>query len=404
MKSIWTLRLGDEGLLSLMNDELDAKKFQPLEQYAYPPTPANETIRQYAGQIWRTLRRETEDPYITGDSLRVANKNKLSRIVPPPACGPLLADVNLTLEDWTQQSDPVHWIQLLVLPPCDHIDIVRSWAIQHGHTILESPSRSEIIDGAEDIALPDPSGDGVVVIPRLEYWFIRHRSGLRLLRRLLDRLATLQRHCVIGCNSWAWSFFEKKVGADLVLPHGVTLQAFDAARLHHWFSQLIKSGYVDGKVFRLSVDGSDIFKTDRDDGKPESEYLMKLAARSLGIPWVAWHLWHSSLRFGPKDDERFAKRFPDEQALWVAELDDLQLPKNHVSEALLALHALLLHNALTADELSIVLPSADESNLLAALVSSDFVQRDGDLYSCVPAAYPAIRQSLVSAGFPSDRL
>ncbi len=31
-------------------------------------------------------------------------------------------------------------------------------------------------------------------------------------------------------------------------------------------------------------------------GELKSDYLKKLAAHSLGIPWVAWHLWRRSLR------------------------------------------------------------------------------------------------------------
>lgn len=387
-----------------MNRSPEVLKFQPLGEFTLPPTPADETIRRFAENIWRTLRREKEDPFISDDSLRIATTRKLNKIVPPPACGPLLAEMKETFSDWTQDAEPAHWMQLIVLPPCDHSNVVRSWATQGGHVIIEPPDRESILNGTADVDLPEATGDGVIVIPRLEEWFIRHRNGLKLLRRLLDHLAMMQRHCVIGCNSWAWGFFEKTVGADLVLPIGVTLHAFDADRLHAWFSHLVESGEAEGKVFRLNKNGEDIFRLSGDEGSAKSDYLMTLAARSLGIPWVAWHLWRSSLRLAPKDNNRIADQFPGEQALWVAELDDFHLPKNHVSTALLALHALLLHHSLTAEELSIVLPSVDESNLLVALLEAEFVERDGDNYYCCPTAYPTIRQCLNDAGFPLDRL
>ncbi|QDT03077.1 hypothetical protein K227x_14570 [Rubripirellula lacrimiformis] len=387
-----------------MSESSEVKTFQPLGQFTLPPTPADETIRRFAGDLWRTLRRETEDPFISDDSLRVATKRKLNRIVPPPACGPLLAEMHATFDQWSRDPEPIHWMQLVVLPPCDHNHIVSTWAKQAGHTIVEAPERAVILNGSEDISLPEIEGDGVVVIPRLEDWFIRHRNGLRLLRRLLDRLAMLERHCVIGCNSWAWGYLEKIVGADLVLPVGVTLQAFDADRLFAWFTELVESGVAEGKIFRLTTTGEDIFARHSDGESANSEFLTTLAARSLGVPWVAWHLWRSSLRVAPKDNQKIAKQFPDEEALWVAQLDDFHLPKNHVSNALLALHALLLHNSLTADELSIVLPSVDESNLLVALVAAEFVERDGDAFYCSPTAYPTIRQALADAGFPLDRL
>ncbi len=387
-----------------MSDPSDVKTFQPLGQFAYPPTPTEETIRRFAGNIWRTLRRETDDPFLSDDALRVATKRKLNRIVPPPACGPLLKELHATLDQWTRDPERLNSMQLVVLPPCDQNDIVRIWAKQAGHQLVEPPDRASILDGNADVQLPELEGDGVIVIPRLEEWFIRHRNGLRLLRKLLDRLASLERPCVLGCNSWAWGFFEKMVGADLVLPVGVTLQAFDADRLHHWFTQLIEMGDAEGKVFRLTKNGDDIFARGSDQDSADSDFLKTLAARSTGVPWIAWHLWRSSLRVAPQGNERIAKKFPDEQALWVAELDDFQLPKNHVSDALLVLHALLLHHSLTSEELSLVMPSVDESNLLVALVTADFVERDGDAYLCSPAAYPAIRQSLADAGFPLDHL
>lgn len=387
-----------------MTEQPDVKTFQPLGQFDLPPTPADETIRRFAGSVWRTLRRKTEDPFISDDSLRIATKRNLNRIVPPPACGPLLSEMHATFDQWSQDPEPAHWMQLAVLPPCDQNNIVKVWAAQAGHTLIEPPAREAILRSGAEMSLPEITGDGVIVIPRLEEWFIRHRNGLHLLRQLLDRLATLERHCVIGCNSWAWGFLEKTVGADLVLPVGVTIQSFDADRLFAWFTQLVESGEAEGKVFRLNKNGEDIFACRNGNGSPDSDFLTTLAARSRGIPWVAWHLWRRSLRLAPEDNKRITEQFPDEQALWVAELDDFHLPKNHVSVALLALHALLLHNSLTADQLSIVLPSVDESNLLVALVAAEVVVRDGDDYSCAPAAYPTIRQALADAGFPLDRL
>ncbi len=383
------------------SDEL--RTFQTLGKYQFPAMPADEGVRRMFDRILKSFHNEKQDPFISNDSLRLANGNKLNRFVPPPSCGPLIREMQATFADWISDQAPAYWLQLVVLPPCDGSDLVRSWAGRYEHTIWPSPDRCEILRGGEDFDLPELEGDGVIVIPRLEYWFLRHRNGLRMVRRLLDRLALLRRHCVIGCNSWAWDFLSRTVGADLVLPCPVTFQPFDTKRLLTWFSELVENNDVDGERFRLSSTGVDILETD-DNGVLKSDYLATLSARSFGIPWVAWRLWRDSLRLGPEQPDEALSKFPDEKTLWIAGSQEPKLPRGHRSEALLALHALLLHDCLTADQFTAVLPSLDLSNLLVALVSKGFIEPDRDVYRCSALAYPEIRRALNDAGFPMDRL
>ncbi len=386
-----------------MTNSDEPKRFQTLGKYKFPPMPTDEGIRRTLDRLLSSFRNQEHDPFIGSDSLRLANDHNLNRIVPPPACGPLIRELQATFADWANDSEPGHWMQLVVLPPCDRNELVRAWADQHGHTVLQSPDRCDILRGEEKVDLSDMKGDGVIVIPQLEDWFLRHRNGLRMVRRLLDQLATIQRHCVIGCNSWAWDFLSRAMGADLVLPHGVTFQPFDTERLLRWFSELVENNEVDGERFRLSSTGVDIFEIN-DDGTLKSDYLATLAAHSLGIPWIAWHLWRESLRLGPSEQDEAVEKFPDEKTLWIAKNEDLVLPCGHKSAALLALHALLLHGSLSAEHFNAVLPSLDDPNLLVALVSRGFVDFDGDLYRCSPLAYPATRRALSDAGYPIDRL
>src|SRR5699024_11435617 len=84
--------------------------------------------------------------------------------------------------------------------------------------------------------------------------------------------------------------------------------------------------------------------------------LTSLAAKSLGIPWVAWHMWRHILReeLEVKEDEKLAEKIAAKQAeeehsktrltLWVAALNEYSLPSNAGDDSLLILHALLLHD------------------------------------------------------------
>ena len=88
----------------------------------------------------------------------------------------------------------------------------------------------------------------------------------------------------------------------------------------------------------------------------------------------------------------------------MAALDELALPARDPQAALLVLHALLIHEHLTPDELRQVLPTVNQPGIVDTLAASGFIEREGDGVRCRPAAYPAIRGGLAAAGYPLDRL
>ncbi|WP_235908686.1 hypothetical protein [Roseiconus nitratireducens] len=375
--------------------------------------PAEAGLRRWTTKLIQRVRGKEENPFVARDKLRLASSDRLDRLVPPPACGPLLREMQETFADWIEEPEPSNWMQLVVLPPCDRNNLVQQWAEQQQFEVVAAPQRDRILTAGDASELPAvelpavesaaAQGEHVLVIPRLEQWFLRHRRGLDLVRCLLDRLALLRRHCVVGCNSWAWGFLSRAVGADLALPHPVTFESFTTDRLQGWFGELAENGETEARTFRRSLDGKDIFATN-EDGAPQSDYLATLAAQSFGIPWIAWHLWRSSLRLGPKPEDGGEEKFPDEQTLWVTEPEEFDLPASHRGSALLTLHALLLHDTLTAEQVHTVLPSIDESNLLTALINNGFVEQENDHFRCRAVAYPTIRRALNDAGFPMDRL
>lgn len=386
-----------------MTDDSNIVKFQPLGRYQYPSMPTEENLRLWSGKLWRSFREPDDDPLVADNSLQWATEQRLDRIAPPPACGPLLRELEATFQEWVSEPNPSHWTQLVVVPPCDAYDILGAWADRYGHEVIEPPDREQLFSNLVDRAPAAFDSDGVIVIPRLERWFIRHHNGLNLVRELLSQLAVLKRHCVIGCNSWAWRFLEKSIDAELILPTGMTGQAFDAKRLRDWFVETAAESGVDDLTFRLSKDGQDVLEF-TDNGQPKSEFLAVLAAKSFGIPWVAWHVWRSCLRVVPEEREQIKQRFPNERTVWVASPADFTLPSAQAASALLILHALLIHGTMRADELQLALPSIVSSNLLSGLVISGVVKRDDDTFACSPVAYPMVRRALASAGYPLDRL
>ena len=396
--------------------------FVPLGSYEWPATPTEHVLRRWWLQAKRQLRPDDNDPVRAEDRLERATPKTLDDVAGPPACGPLLDELGASLEGWLADAAPASWLAVVVMPPCDRNDIVRTWAETNGHRIVAPPPRHPLIGGqlAAQAALDDLEGEGLIVLPRLEEWFLRHRNGLASVRALLSRLTRLERHCLIGCNSFAWAFLAKAVGAAVLLPKPSTFTAFDAGRLHAWFSALSDDDATRQITFRSAQNGEDVLARDKaadkanddkandDKGASDSTYLKRLAARSLGVPWVAWHLWRQSMRSSADAEEVSSKAqkatADDERTLWLAPIEEMALPLDHEEGALLALQALLIHEALTPAELDSVLPSSGGPDIVAALVRGGFVEREGDRLRVRPAAYPAIREALKADGFPVDVL
>ncbi len=389
-------------------DAEEAEHLIPLEDAERPQLPREEAARRYVGRLLALFQRKKSEPFIADDKLHRATLRRLDEVVAPPACGTVLAEIDATVEAWLATLPSAPHILTVVLPPCDENAVVETWARQAGHQVLPPPSRQDLV-APEETVRPDLGGTGILVVPRLEDWFLRHRDGLRTVRALLSALDAVDRPVVVGCNGWAWAFLAKSAGAGALLPDPVTVRPFDAARLHGWFVSLAKAEATGSMRFRLPSTGEDVLAVDEQD-TPRSDYLRRLAGRSLGIPWVAWHLWRRSLRTGDDetvaDDARAVVTDGDasEQTMWVAALDEYLLPGTGDDATLHVLHALLVHGALTAAELALVLPGVGGFDMIPVLVRSGFVERRGEYLVCRAAAYPAIRDGLEAAGFPMGRV
>lgn len=358
-------------------------------------------------------------------------------------------------------------LRLIILPPCQELGLLAQWARRNGHRIIEPPAgnltaldldadparldtpyAAPALPGSRAIAgqlVPDlRSGkDGqLLVIPQLERWFLRHSNGLALVRALLATLDNLDRRCVVGCNSWAWAFLQKAAGADLILPHGLTFKAFDAQRLYQWFGMLSPTQLESGEradaqsgqepdeasnacvTFRLARNGKKVLQmppsNDALSGDAQTEYFRILAGRSLGIPWVAWRIWREALRARIEDADKSdngldgagevpGKSEPidtadDGRTVWIAESETFSLPDGREADALLVLHALLIHDALLDDELRAVLPAPTVFAIVPALLSAGYLERRDNRLQCRALAYPSIRSALATGGYPMDRL
>lgn len=431
----------------------------PLADYRAPGMPAEHVVRAMWRRIKDRFSPSESDPVRADNRLQATTVKLLDEVAGQPACGPLLDDLDAAMRAWVDEPHgSFHCV--VVLPPCDAADLIGGWARSRGHAVLCAPDRdrghalSVVQGGGEapgarkapasradhatgnDCLVPG-TPSSLLVIPRLESWFLRRRNGLLAVRALLAELQQSERRCLIGCNSWAWAFLVRAAGASLVLPSPRTFGAFDAKRLQAWFAELGAASSQPGRVaFRLAHSGADVLATEGD-GALANNYLEELAARSHGIPWVAWHLWRNGLRTGidavetqkanghavnkvsesaahasqvVADARHEAGKIlekiipPGERTFWITGVPDPDLPHHQDDNALLVLHALLIHGALDTAELLSVLPDATAAEVLPALLRAGFLEQQGSQLVVKPSAYPAVRRALLADGFPIGAL
>lgn len=422
----------------MSRSEDEVPPFGPLADYVPPSGPVTRLAQRLLQRVGRVLSRG-DDPVVEDDLLKQASRATIDGYTASPDCSLLARELDATLGDWADdEGGSGDTLRLIVIPPGDGNALLETWAARHGHAVLRPPAFGALVRGGAherggdergarvtsadaeaadgddeaDRDVPFPlEGRGVLVVPRLERWFVRHRHGLAAVRALLAALSDSERRCVIGCNSWAWLYLRRAAEADLLLPEPLTFAPFDAERLRHWFKELSEEEGTRDVVFRESSSGADVFSRG-EDGEFESGFLPGLAARSRGIPWVAWQLWQRSLRTrrvdkdGASEDEHRVndegrateEALESESTMWLVEADEYVLPVGHERTARLVLHALLLHGRLGVDELARVLPIVGESSVVPALVRAGLVERAEGRYRCASSAYPAIRESLVTAG------
>jgi hypothetical protein len=80
------------------------------------------------------------------------------------------------------------------------------------------------------------------------------------------------------------------------------------------------------------------------------------------------------------------------------------LPSRSDQNALLVLHALLIHGGLTQDQIVQTVPLVSYTHVLASLQQAGLIDKTDGFYACLPSAYTAIRDALNNNGYPVDSL
>ena len=386
-------------------EESQLRPFVPLSNFKTPSLPTDQAFQALLKKAKKLLRRGEQAPFISSGDLESGTIESIDEIASPPACGPLADELERELDAWAKQESKGPRLKTMIFPPGYRSNLLATWAVEKDCEILAAPSREALLAKDGDL-LPDLTGESLLVIPNLERWFLRHPNGLEMMRQLLEAIHEVDRRVLVGCDSWGWTFLSRAVGVDILLSGPSTFEAFDGERLQRWFSGLIAQGEGTRYTYRLAKTGRDVFGDEEKDSGG-TDYFVKLAARSRGIPWVAWRIWRSSLRSdlaGEENEDSGESTIPksEELTLWIVEKEEKDLPQEYRESALLILHALLIHNGLTGDELELVLPQVRKRIFLTGLLASGYLEKVDGIYKVPARVYPTCRSQLSSAGFPID--
>ena len=399
------------------------ENIQPLWQivspaeYALPPAPKREAAARGITALWRLIRArdlKQKPPEKTEDKLLAFSENELSRLVPPIDWHLGAESLDAKLKDWLGQKDMISPIRFLIGPPYGgHTDILGRWADMRRIPVIKPPAPEQIL-AQDETWFSDWSGKNQTwVLPSLERCYLRHAEGLTIIRKFFERAISGRLGSgLVGCDSWAWSFFQKVWAAPQ--PAALTLQAFDSERLGTYFGELTVSSTLGPLRFRESDSGREILPTrgaEKTASSETSPFLKQLAAYSRGILGVAWMYWRTSLCAIPDETPESGSQANNteyslpQNTIWLRSgLKELEIPDGPHHEIAVVLHCLLLHNGLPVDLLVKLLPLSQGvvTATLHLLTSANLVEARNNAWRVSALGYPVVRQFLKSNGYMVD--
>lgn len=382
-----------------------------LNEYCLPESP----VVQVAGsglalyKRWFKPRKSTSGANLKKPpELNFLTDKQLQLIAPEPDIEPAITAINLALHDWLGGKHPKEAIVLILAPPhSDYAETVSLWAQQQAWQLLQAPDIEQILTNDPDWLNAQISNPGSWVLSNLEQCFLRHASGMYLLRSFLNAATsgTLGKGIIV-CDSWAWAFIQHIWPGRL--PVVMTFQAFDQQRLTQLFAPSAQPDSKKQFIVRQSVTGEYIIPAGQvgDDFKM-SPLLQHLAMYARGNPGIARGIWRANLEveIHPPGTEVVKQKT---ETLWILPWQKLHHPdiEAYVTrDEIFILHALLIHNGLTSEQLARVTLFSD-SHLLARLCylqAAILVTEQSGCWLVTAQAYPGIREFLLASGYLLDQ-
>lgn len=402
----------------------------PMEQWDIPEVSVHRSLKDGLEHILVQLRMVGGDEAFQSlDDLPALSERQRQRFAPEPDFSALAQALALQIDQNRAESSNPRDVAVLVAPPFSGIrEALARWPLADvaagapgvGHAVIAPPQN--LLMNEDEAALWWDSQDLTRpwVVPELADFWLRHMSGLALIRELFRRIAAGDAgQGVVGCSSWCWQFWASYI-SDLNLAPS-TPAPLDGDLLGVWLAHLSQRHSHTQVTARMTHDGRYVLPLDEQvDGKKvkRSGLLRDLAATSRGNPGVALAIWRAALRAEPEvgteaaeeessgRDEHNGHKAP---CCWVIPLGQLSLPtlpQSRERTVGFVLHALLLHDGLDETGLELVtgVSAHQLSHSLSRLARAEIIARReySGHWHVTALGYPTTRRHLQSWGFPVD--
>lgn len=244
----------------------------------------------------------------------------------------------------------------------------------------------------------------LLVIPRLEWFFLRCIGGLEAIEVLRDLVTSdSSRFWLVGCNSWAWQYLEKIYQINAYLTNTVSLPPLKDEQMQEWLQPSIAEFNPDWKadnellqIITKEVKAAQKKQQELDEiAKMQEDYYARLTDIAQGISNVAGDLWWRSLEINTVD--------ADETSYSITRPKLPDLPPVNVEDRYL-IYSLLLHGGMSLAHLTASLGKSESivKSRTQYLLQNGVIGKEQHLLYVNPAYYPRLKSLLGNNNFLVD--
>ncbi len=243
----------------------------------------------------------------------------------------------------------------------------------------------------------------LIIIPRLEWVFLRCIGGLETIETLRDLVAG-DSSCfwLIGCNSWAWQYLERIYQINAYLTNTISLPPLPYEATKEWLQpvtiELNLDWQTDNEGVQIKPKETKATKLKHQEldevAKIQQDYYEKLADISQGISDVAGDLWWRSLKIDPTQTD------PEDTSYIITQPKLPDLPNLLVEDRYL-LYSLLLHGSMSLAHLNASLGRSESivKSRTQYLLQNAVISKEQNLLYVNPAYYPKLKSLLGNNNF-----
>ncbi|MEL7034559.1 MAG: hypothetical protein AAFO04_02905 [Cyanobacteria bacterium J06592_8] len=236
----------------------------------------------------------------------------------------------------------------------------------------------------------------LVIIPDLSLCFLRSTQGLDAVEYLLDQiLKNRSRFWIIGCNQWAWKYFDCIYQVSGCFQETFCLPRLNAIELKKWLAPIYEDMELEFDVQKDQEENPLEEEPEEEKewtSKKEKRYFERLVNLSEGLSQAAAHLWLDSLQYIQSSDSEVQ----EEKHLILKRVLLPKLPEIDKDERYL-LASIGLHREISLSALALSLGEEELTIIiqLQRLLKTGIIGLRNEQLYLTPAYYSRLKRDLM---------